>query len=89
MRLLNLFLLEAAFDDQPAATIYRARSTQLSEQELSHMLFCSFHTFADLGNVREYGLEQYLVNTCFHFTLNVESYTFLLPSRKHCGGGIL
>jgi hypothetical protein len=53
---LNLLLLEATLDDQPAVTSDGTAGTQLSEQELCDVLLGTLHALADLGNVGENGL---------------------------------
>jgi hypothetical protein len=54
--ILDLLLLETTLDDQAARSVDGTGCTQLSEQELSHMLVRSLHPLGDLGNVREDGL---------------------------------
>lgn len=53
---LDLFLLETTLDDQPPASIHGTTRTQFSKQELSYVLICTLHAFADVGDVGKDGL---------------------------------
>lgn len=53
---LDLLLLETTLDDQSAFTSHGTAGTQLSEQELCDVLFCTFHPLANLGDVGKDGL---------------------------------
>jgi hypothetical protein len=53
---LNLLLLEATLDDQPAVASDGTAGTQLGEQELCNMLLGTLHALANLGDVGEDGL---------------------------------
>tara|TARA_R110002003_G_scaffold1005_2_gene21962 strand:+ start:16066 stop:16491 length:426 start_codon:yes stop_codon:yes gene_type:complete len=53
---LNLLLLEATLDDQPAVTSHGTARTQLSKQKLCDVFLGTLHPLADLCNVGEDGL---------------------------------
>lgn len=53
---LDLLLLETAFDNKPACCINRSSSTHFREHERDDVLRCPAHPLADFCDVRKNGL---------------------------------
>ena len=51
--ILDLLLLESAFDDQTARPIHRPGRTHFGEHELNNVLRLSVHSFTDIGDIGE------------------------------------
>lgn len=81
---LDLFLLEATFDDQLIVCIHRATRAQFRQQEGLHVLGQTMQSGEKKHNYSERQQE----NTTYDLQISMKlaNEVFLVPTRKTCGG---